>query len=83
MRPGELHTEMAHIAVMAGGVEQRAEALLECLRNVVPYSAAWVAVRDPETRMHRRVGSEGDTDPLIRYFALPESLKPKVVHPAK
>jgi hypothetical protein len=64
---------MAQIAGVAGSVEQRADALLGCLRGVIPYAAAWIAVRDPETRTHRRVGSDGDTDSLARYFALPEA----------
>jgi hypothetical protein len=68
-----LRTEMAQIATAAGSVEWRADALLECLRGVVPYAASWIAVRDPETRMHRRVGSHGDIDSLSRYFALPEA----------
>jgi hypothetical protein len=67
------HAEMARIAELAGRVEQRADALLESLRGVIPYAAAWIAVRDPETRIHRRVGSDGDTEPLLRYFALPEA----------
>ena len=73
MRPDELYAEMTHIAADAGSVERRAGALLECLHLVLPYSAAWIAVRDPETRMHRRVGSEGDTSALARYFALAEA----------
>jgi hypothetical protein len=73
MRTNELYAEMAHIAANAGSVERRAGALLECLRDVVPYSAGWIAVRDPETRMHRRVASAGDTDALVRYFALSEA----------
>jgi hypothetical protein len=68
-----LRAEMTDIAAAAGSVEQRAEALLGCLRGVIPYAAAWIAVRDPETRLHRRVGSDGDTDSLARYFALPEA----------
>jgi len=64
---------MAQIAAAAGSVEQRADALLGCLRGVVPYAAAWIAVRDPETRTHRRVASVGDVDSLARYFALPEA----------
>jgi hypothetical protein len=69
----ELHAEMARVAAMAGSVEKRADELLGCLRKVLPYSAGWIAVRDPETRMHRRVGSDGDTDSLVRYFELPEA----------
>src|SRR3954451_4317855 len=68
-----LRAEMAHIAAAAGSVEERADALLGSLRGVIPYAAAWIAVRDPETRIHRRGGSDGDTDPLARYFALPDA----------
>jgi hypothetical protein len=53
--------EMELIAAQAGSVEQR------------PYTAAWIGVRDPETRLHRRVGSDGDTASLVRYFALPDA----------
>lgn len=68
-----LRAEMAEIAAMAGSVDQRADALLASLRGVIPYAAAWIGVRDPETRTHRRVGSDGDVDSLARYFALPEA----------
>ena len=68
-----LRAEMAQIAAAAGSVDQRAQALLGCLHGVIPYAAAWIGVRDPETRRHRRVASEGDTDSLVRYFALPEA----------
>jgi hypothetical protein len=64
---------MAHIAAAAGSIEQRADGLLGALRGVVPYGAAWIGVRDPETRTHHRVGSDGDIDSLARYFALPEA----------
>jgi len=64
---------MVQIAVGAGSVEQRADALLGSLRGVIPYAAAWIGVRDPESRRHRRVGSDGDTDALARYFALPDA----------
>jgi len=64
---------MAQIAAVVGSVEHRADALLRCLRGVIPYTAGWIAVRDPETRTHRRVGSDGDVDALARYFALPEA----------
>src|SRR4051812_25502118 len=73
MSAGSLRAEMAQISAAAGSVEQRANALLESLRRVIPYAAAWLAVRDPETRLHRRIGSDGDTEPLARYFALPEA----------
>jgi hypothetical protein len=68
-----LRAEIAQIAAEAGSIEQRADALLQCLSGVIPYAAGWIGVRDPETRRHRRVGSLGDTDALARYFALPEA----------
>ena len=68
-----LRADVAEIAAQAGSIERRADALLERLRGVIPYAAGWIAVRDPETRRHRRVGSVGDTDALARYFALQEA----------
>lgn len=68
-----LRAEMALIAAQAGALERRADALLTCLRRVVPYAAAWIGLRDPETRIHHRVGSDGDTDALVRYFAQAEA----------
>ncbi len=73
MSANVFRAEMARIGALAGSVGQRADALLGCLSEVVPYDAAWLAVRDPETQIHRRVGSDGDTDSLLRYFALPEA----------
>jgi hypothetical protein len=70
---GLLRDELASIAVSAGSVEQRAQELLEVFHSVVPYAAAWMAVRDPESRRHRPVATEGDIEPLARYFALPEA----------
>jgi hypothetical protein len=68
-----LRAEIAQIASSAGSVERRADALLASLRAVVRWDAAWLAVRDPETRLHHRVASDGDVDSLARYFALPEA----------
>jgi hypothetical protein len=68
-----LRADLAEIAALPVSVEQRAQDVLEALRRVVPYAAAWMAVRDPETRQHRPVATEGDTEPLARYFTLPEA----------
>jgi len=65
--------QLAGIARSAGTVEERAGAMLEPLRREVPCTAAWIAVRDPETGWHRPVGRYGDTEVLARYFALPEA----------
>ena len=68
-----LRADIAEISARAGSVEWRADALLERLSGAIPCAAGWIAVRDPETRTHRGVGSVGDTDALARYFALPEA----------
>jgi hypothetical protein len=71
--PSSLWSELAGIAGSAGSVEQRAQALLEPLSRAVPYAAAWIGLRDPETRRHRPIATDGDTEPLARYFSLPEA----------
>jgi hypothetical protein len=43
------------------------------LRRVIPYAASWIAVRNPETRLHQPVAQDGDTTPLNRYFATPDA----------
>jgi hypothetical protein len=68
-----LWSEITGIATAPGRVEERAQALVESLRRVVPCAAAWLAVRDPGTRRHVPVGTAGDTGPLARYFALPDA----------
>jgi hypothetical protein len=68
-----LWSDITEIAGSAGAVEQRAQELLEPLHRLVPYVAAWIAVRDPETRRHRPVGRDGDTVPLERYVARPDA----------
>jgi hypothetical protein len=68
-----LRSELSGISVSAGSVEQRAQQLLEALGRVVPFAAAWIGMRDPETRRHRAVATAGDTDPLASYFELPEA----------
>jgi hypothetical protein len=68
-----LWSEVSIIAASAGSFEQRAQALLTTLHCVVPYDAAWIAIRDPVTRRHRPVGQVGNTTALAQYFALPEA----------
>jgi hypothetical protein len=68
-----LRAELSEIAASPGSVGQRAQDSLEALGGVVPYAAAWIGVRDPETRQHRPVATQGHTEPLARYFALPDA----------
>jgi hypothetical protein len=62
---------MAEVADSAAAVQQCAQELLERVRGVLPHGAAWLAVRDPETRAHRPIGQDGGTEALARYVALP------------
>jgi hypothetical protein len=66
-------SEITGIAAAPGRVGERAQALLEPLRRVLPCAAAWIAVRDPVTRRHVSVGTAGDTGPLASYFAQPDA----------
>jgi DNA-binding CsgD family transcriptional regulator len=44
--------DIAHIAATPGGAVQRAEALLERLRGVIPFDAAFLTLLHPERREH-------------------------------
>jgi DNA-binding CsgD family transcriptional regulator len=52
--PGRAHTvsDIAHIAAAPGSAPDRAEALLEALRAVIPFEASFVALLRPERREH-------------------------------
>jgi hypothetical protein len=60
----QVMVELAGIAAAAASIEERARALLEVLRRVVPSQAAWLALRDPERGTHMPLATLGDTDPL-------------------
>jgi hypothetical protein len=67
----ELRRELAHLASSAESVAARAETALERVGRVIPFPAAWLAVRDPETGRHQPVARSEDAEPLARYFQLP------------
>jgi hypothetical protein len=67
----QVMVELAGIAAAAASIEERARALLEVLRRVVPSQAAWLALRDPERGTHMPLATLGDTDPLRAYFQTP------------
>ncbi len=50
--------EVARIAVLPGSAVERAEALLTPLHQLMHYDAAWIALLDPERRVH---------PPLVRH----------------
>lgn len=51
--------EVSRVVVMPGRPEDRAEALLEPLRGVLPFDAAWLALCDDQRRGHRSLVSTG------------------------
>jgi DNA-binding CsgD family transcriptional regulator len=71
--PGGLQVavEVAQIADAAGRLDQRAEALLEPLRRLVPFRGAWISLLDPERREQPPLVSIGYPDALNRYMSGP------------
>src|SRR3954469_13870964 len=67
-----LRLELAGIAA-GTTVQQRAQAVLERLGGILPFDAAWLAVRDPERRRHMPLATTGPDEPLRRYFLTPEA----------
>jgi hypothetical protein len=66
-----LQEELADVGTMAEGLNQRAEEVLDALGRILPFDAAWLAVRDPERRRHVPLATTGDAEPLRRYFESP------------
>jgi hypothetical protein len=63
--------EITQIVSMPGGIDQRAEALLEPLHQVVPFEGAWLSLLDPERREQPPLVSRGYPAELIRYMSGP------------
>jgi DNA-binding CsgD family transcriptional regulator len=71
--PGGLRVaeDVVRIASMPVRIDQRAEALLEPLRRVVPFRGAWISLLDPERREQPPLVSVGYPDELNRYMSGP------------
>jgi DNA-binding CsgD family transcriptional regulator len=63
-----LRLELAGIAMTPATLQERAEAVLAALGRVLPFDAAWLAVRDPEERRHTPLATAGHAEPLRRNF---------------
>jgi DNA-binding CsgD family transcriptional regulator len=63
--------EVMRIAGEPASPEQRAEALLEPLRRVVPFRGAWISLLDPERREQPPLVSLGYPDGLNHYMSGP------------
>jgi hypothetical protein len=68
-----LREQLARIATTPDTLPERAEAALAVLGQVLPYDAAWLAVRDPEQRRHTPLATAGAAGPLRRYFQTPDA----------
>jgi DNA-binding CsgD family transcriptional regulator len=66
--------EITEIVSMTGGIDQRAEALLGPLRQVVPFEGAWLSLLDPERREQPPLVSRGYPAGLIRYMSGPDGV---------
>jgi hypothetical protein len=67
----QVATEVTRIAATPASPQERAEALLEPLRRVVPYEGAWISLLDPELREQPPLVSRGYPDALVRYGRSP------------
>jgi DNA-binding CsgD family transcriptional regulator len=67
----EVASEVTRIASMPASPQERAEALLEPLRRVVPFAGAWLSLLDPELREQPPLVSYGYPDALTRYGSGP------------
>jgi DNA-binding CsgD family transcriptional regulator len=69
----QLAGDVASIASTPGSIQERAEALLEPLRRLVPFEAAWIALLDPERGEHIPLLANGEAEPLTAYFRTPSA----------
>jgi hypothetical protein len=68
-----LRQQLARIAFTTDTLQERAAAVLAVLEQVLPFDAAWLAVRDPERRRHIPLATAGPAEPLRRNFQRPEA----------
>jgi hypothetical protein len=68
-----LRQQLARIAIAPDNLHDRAEAALAVLGQVLPFDAAWLAVRDPEQGRHTPLATAGHAEPLRRYFQTPKA----------
>jgi hypothetical protein len=64
--------EAAHIAMSPGTEAQRAEALLDLIRRVIPYDGGSIDLYDPERRGRFALATAGETRALQAYCESPE-----------
>ncbi|GIJ50571.1 hypothetical protein Val02_74570 [Virgisporangium aliadipatigenens] len=65
----EVAVELGEVASGPGDLQQRAGALLDSLRRLVPFQAAAINLLDPEQRVHEAVVSCGYDDDTLGYIS--------------
>jgi hypothetical protein len=68
-----LRQQLARITLTPDTLQERAAAMLSVLGEVLPFDAAWLAVRDPEHGLHTPLATAGAAEPLRRNFQTPEA----------
>jgi hypothetical protein len=74
----EAMTEIAHLADARASIEERAQAVANALRPVVPFEGSWIAVLDPERVEHVTMLSDGydrATDGYLRSVDVLEDIE--------
>jgi DNA-binding CsgD family transcriptional regulator len=67
----EIAVEVGQIASGPGGLEDRADALMEPLRRLVPFQAAAIYLLDPQQQLSMRVVSRGYDAAVSHYITSP------------
>lgn len=71
-RAAEVAAEVAALAVQPANLEERAEAILDPLRRVIPFQAVRIALLDPELRQHDLLSCHGYHDRIRAYMTTRE-----------
>ncbi|MGY1814411.1 response regulator transcription factor [Blastococcus sp. SYSU D00820] len=64
--------ELAEVAASSGPLPERSQGMLEALRRLVPFDAAWVALADPMRSSYTSVGSSALDEDTVRYLSGPQ-----------
>src|SRR3954471_14931066 len=64
--------ELAEIADSASPLPERAEGMLERLRRLVPFDAAWLALADPMSSRYTSLASTDLDESTLQYLSGPE-----------
>jgi DNA-binding CsgD family transcriptional regulator len=68
----EVAAEVAALADLPASLEERAEAILDPLRRVIPFQAVRIALLDPELRQHDLLSCHGYNDRIRAYMTTRE-----------